>query len=137
MVLHSAKFKLKELSNEDWKRMQILTELLLPFKEFTTLVGASSYPTLSTAYPLYSMLLRHMRGFSEDKDKVALVQPLFDSLRDNLATRFSQFPKIALLATMLDPRHKLMVPFTEKHKEEAFDLLKNGMNIIIIVIYIF
>ena len=82
----------------------------LPFKEFTTLVGASSYPTLSTAYPLYSMLLRHMRGFSEDKDKVALVQPLFDSLRDNLATRFSQFPKIALLATMLDPRHKLMVP---------------------------
>ena len=54
-VLHSRRDLLQlELSPEEWKILEDITELLEPFKDATTYLSAELYPTISSLGPLFA-----------------------------------------------------------------------------------
>ena len=117
--------ELPVLTASNWKQMEAIIQLLGPIRDFTNDVGAVKYPTLSLAFTLYRQLLKHLQIFGKTQSK-ELIPELFEAVRKNIADRLSEWPEVAYVAVILDPRFKRMKSFTLEQQRTAQQLLYKG-----------
>lgn len=91
----------------DWKMFKQIYNFLKPFKEVTTIMSSSTYPTLSITIPLYNTLIDHI----EDAASMDNIEPGFaeaiESCKNKLLEYYNKTNETYLIATILDPRLKL------------------------------
>lgn len=117
-----------ELQEDDWKRLQEVLCFLKPFAETTRHIEGFKYPTLSSVIPLYNKLLDNVEDWRADKSKAAEIQKAAELVFDKLMKYYEKTTPIYLLATVLDPRLKLM--YFKGHGWEIGDEQSGGENLI-------
>ena len=76
----------KELSEEDWKLLKLVSEFLNPFAQVTKVMEGSKYTTLSGVVPLFNKLLNHAEDWS--------VKPrISDLIRKGASSAFEKLNK--------------------------------------------
>ena len=111
-VLVEGKDRHLMLESGDWEVVEMLVELLKPFQQATTLMGAVKYPTLSTVKPLlYKLITKTLKITDEDSVTCKTVK---QEIKKDLEDRYHQpaVEKIINMATFLDPRYKEL-PFID------------------------
>lgn len=105
----SVEEKLKEnrLDDNEWKRMELLRNLLKPFNRCTQILSQEEYPSLSSFFIVRHSLLLHL---AKDWNQSSLIFKVSEVLRRELALRFAvhpqKKPKSWQIAPLLDPRFK-------------------------------
>lgn len=56
------------ITDDQWNEFTKIQNFLKPFKEVTTIMSSSSYPTLSTTIPLYNILIDHLEDIIGDNE---------------------------------------------------------------------
>ena len=100
------------LESGDWEVVEMLADLLKPFQQATTVMGAVRYPTLSTVKPLlYKLLTKTLKITDDDCPTAKAVK---QEIKKDLEDRYHKttVERIINFATFLDPRYKEL-PFLD------------------------
>ncbi|XP_012260443.2 E3 SUMO-protein ligase ZBED1-like [Athalia rosae] len=104
------------LSNEQWKIMEDLVNVLEPFKVTIMTLSEEKMPLISLLKPLlWQLVSSHLKAKDSDSETARTFK---ESLSDMLCDRYSD-PSVTLLlqtATTLDPRFKQLPYATEEDK---------------------
>ncbi|CAG8817524.1 3915_t:CDS:2, partial [Gigaspora margarita] len=93
----------KLLSNEEFKVVQVLVELLYPFDKATEILSGSNYTTLSIMVPTIKELVYRLNNTNTDFD---LVNEVKKEILSNLSSRWSLLHDYEMYASLLDPQFK-------------------------------
>ena len=101
------------LANSDWKVLENVYKLLKPFAQYTSLSSGEDYSTISSVIPIIMELNLHL----EEMKKVPELMNVSTLLQSELKRRFrrctdpsdSDHEPLFLMATMLDPRYKVLL----------------------------
>ena len=111
----------------DWEVVEMLVELLKPFQQATTVMGAVRYPTLSTVMPLlYKLLTKTLKITQGDS---ATSKAVKQEIKKDLDDRYHKpaVERIINMATFLDPRYKEL-PFLDSYsKREIVDMVEEEL----------
>lgn len=96
------------LSPSELTQMELLVQILEPLAQATEMLSTDGYPSLSVMQPLLASLLKKQLK-STDQD-AKLVVDMKQAISEKLHRRFSSElqHKFMLLATVLDPRFKML-----------------------------
>ena len=122
-VLHRRRDLLHlEISPEEWRILEDITELLEPYKDVTTYLSAESYPTISALGPLFAAIQAKLTHSDNDSVAVRSVKSL---LAADMSTRYQSTGVSLLLhkASFLDPRFKTLAHLSAAEKEETVDCI--------------
>lgn len=118
------------LPTSTWKLLENISRLLQPFVQYTSLLSAEEYTSISSVLPVIMELNLHL----EEMKKVKEVSKAASSLQVELKHRFRQFTDpgdvqhdpLFLVCTLLDPRYRLLLNNnqTESAKESLLKQLK-------------
>ena len=126
-VLVEGKDRHLMLESGDWEVVEMLVELLKPFQQATTVMGAVRYPTLSTVKPLlHKLLTKTLKITQED---TATSKAVKQEIKKDLDDRYHKpaVEKIINRATFLDPRYKEL-PFLDSYsKREIVDMVEEEL----------
>jgi uncharacterized protein DUF4413 len=78
-----------------------------PFKEVTTIMSGSTYPTLSTTVPLYNILIDHIEDTVDLENADQIIIAAAATCKEKLEEYYNKTNKTCLIATILDPRFKI------------------------------
>ena len=120
-VLHRRRDLLHlEISPEEWRILEDITELLEPYKDVTTYLSAESYPTISALGPLFAAIQAKLTHSDNDSVAVRSVKSL---LAADMSTRYQSTGVSLLLhkASFLDLRFKTLAHLSAAEKEETVD----------------
>jgi hypothetical protein len=100
-----------DLTDDEWKKIQLFCDFLRPFFQFTEEMSGSNYPTFGSLLFLLDYLLEHLTTTIDNSSEVPqwikevakIMKEKFDSLSINL------YNSTAYLALMLDPRYKTQI----------------------------
>lgn len=84
-----------------------ICNFLKSFKEVTTIMSSSTYPTLSTTIPLYNTLIDHIEDTASIDNLEPEIAAAIESCKSKLLEYYNKTNKTYLIATILDPRLKL------------------------------
>ncbi|CAJ0758423.1 4978_t:CDS:2 [Entrophospora sp. SA101] len=128
------------LQEEEWDFMLEMIGVLGPFYEFTQILGASDYVTISLVYPLINTLKKECKNttnnvydYKVDFEKMKINQPqdmfgLTGAIKSLLYKYLNYYwkPPTAeeLLVCVLDPRTKKIKFSSQTIQEQTFTLLK-------------
>ena len=121
------------LATSEWKAIDSICRLLQPFAQYTTLVSGEEYTTVSGVLPIIMELNLHL----EEQKHNSELSSLASQLQSDLKRRFKKYTDpgdldyepLFLVATMLDPRYKVLLNRTqmESAKTNILKLLnQNG-----------
>ncbi|XP_012528947.1 zinc finger BED domain-containing protein 1 [Monomorium pharaonis] len=105
-----------EISNEQWKIMEDIVNVLEPFKVTIMTLSEEKMPLISLLKPLlWQLVSSHLKVKESDSD---IAKSFKESLSDMLCERYADYNVTLLLqiATTLDPRFKAMPYVTEEDK---------------------
>ena len=101
------------LQNSEWKILENIRELLLPFAEYTTLCSGEQYTTISSVIPIVMELKYHLEEIASKPGMATISKKLtdelnkrFDKFVNPLANGFDPY---YLTATFLDPNYTLIL----------------------------
>ena len=122
--------KWDNLATSDWKVLENIHKLLKPFAQYTSLSSGEDYTTISSVIPIIMELNLHL----EEMKKVPELTVVSNLLQSELKRRFRKctdpgdpdHEPLFLMATMLDPRYKVLLnPIqVESTKKELLKELK-------------
>ncbi|CAG8609203.1 14432_t:CDS:1 [Dentiscutata heterogama] len=93
----------KLLSNEEFKVVRALVELLYPFDKATEILSGSNYATLSIMVPTIEELVYRLNNTNSYFDIISEVK---EEILSNLSSRWSLPHDYGMYASLLDPRFK-------------------------------
>ena len=101
------------LAKSEWKAIDSICRLLQPFAQYTTLVSGEEYTTMSSVLPIIMELNLHL----EEQKHISEQSSLASRLQSDLKQRFKKYTdpgdldheSLFLVATMLDPRYKVLL----------------------------
>ncbi|XP_018403696.1 PREDICTED: zinc finger BED domain-containing protein 1 [Cyphomyrmex costatus] len=105
-----------EITNEQWKIMEDIVNVLAPFKVTIMTLSEEKMPLISLLKPLlWQLVSSHLKIKESDSDTAKSFK---ESLSDMLCERYADYNVTLLLqiATTLDPRFKTMPYVTEEDK---------------------
>ena len=114
-----------EHSPSEWRLLEDLCKVLEPFKDATTYLSASRYPTLSILGPMLHKILNTLE--ENDSSTSAAMLRVKHAIASDLRTRYQDVEVRMLLnkALLLDPRVKSLVHLTEEEQTNTVDDLIN------------
>ena len=114
-----------EHSPSEWRLLEDLCKVLEPFKDATTYLSASRYPTLSILGPMLHKILNTLE--ENDSSTSAAMLRVKHAIASDLRTRYQDVEVRMLLnkASLLDPRVKSLVHLTEEEQTNTVDDLIN------------
>jgi len=68
MILSDSNLKKYAITENQWANFIKIQDFLFPFKEVTTIMSSSSYPTLSMTIPLYNILIDHVEDILKESN---------------------------------------------------------------------
>ena len=117
------------ITDNQWDELKKIQNFLLPFKEVTTIMSSSTFPTLSTTIPLYNILIDHVEDVINDEteeestatDEIEssenekendekwsqLIKNASKKCKEKLLEYYNKTNDSYLISTILDPRLKL------------------------------
>jgi len=117
------------ITDNQWDELKKIQNFLLPFKEVTTIMSSSAFPTLSTTIPLYNILIDHVEDVINDEteeestatDEIEssenekendekwsqLIKNASKKCKEKLLEYYNKTNDSYLISTILDPRLKL------------------------------
>ena len=122
-VLHNHRDLLHlEHSPAEWRLLEDLCKVLEPFKDATTYLSASKYPTLSVLGPVLHKILKTL-----EEDGSSAISAVNRTISNDLQTRYQENEIRMLLnkASLLDPRLKSLVHLDEEEQTSTIDSLVN------------
>lgn len=117
-----------ELAEEEWNLLSEIVNFLEPFAVTTKYIEGFKYPTLSLVIPLYNKLMDTTEDLSMDFTKSTESRRAARLAFDKLINYYDKTTPLYLVATVLDPRLKL-VYFQQNGWEEG-DERSGGDNLI-------
>ena len=126
-VLHRRRDLLHlEISPEEWRILEDITELLEPYKDVTTYLSAESYPTISALGPLFAAVQAKLARSDDDSVTIRNVKRL---LAADMSTRYQSKCVSSLLtkASFLDPRFKTLAHLSAAEKEDTVDSISQDL----------
>lgn len=107
MAMTDKEMQYIQISESEWYRLSQILELLKIFKNATTRMSGSSYPTLPLAAPLYSFMLSYIREYIDDKSKPENCKEALKAAVKKLDRYIKATDsKAYYIATILDPGMK-------------------------------
>ena len=125
-VLHQHRDLLHlEHSPAEWRILEDLSKVLEPFKDATTYLSASKYPTVSILGPVLHKILTTLE--KSDCSTSPLIRQVKTVIASDLKARYQDDEVRMLLnkASLLDPRVKSLVHLTEEEQTSTVDDLIN------------
>lgn len=142
------------LTENQWNELEKIKKFLSLFKEVTTIMSGSTYPTLSATIPLYNILIDHVENvIGDENEEVNEVES--SSSRNEDADEWSQTIKEAakkcksklleyynktndshIISTILDPRLKLQYYKDNEWGDELINEIQRKLIFIYLIIYI-
>ena len=98
----------------DWEIGEMLVDLLKPFQQATTVMGAVRYPTLSTVKPLLYKLLAKTLNITDGDS--ATTKAVKQEIKKDLEDRYHKITveRIINYVTFLDPRYKELDSYSKQ-----------------------
>ncbi|CAG8841213.1 18793_t:CDS:2, partial [Gigaspora margarita] len=115
----------KLLSNEEFKVVQALVELLCPFDKATEILSGSNYATLSIMVPTIEELIYRLNHSNSNFD---IVNEVKEEILSNLTSRWSLPHDYGMYASLLDPRFKNLSFCSYTLKQRTIEGLRNQFN---------
>ena len=111
------------LATSEWKAIDSICRLLQPFAQYTTLGSGEEYTTVSGVLPIIMELNLHL----EEQKCISELSGLASQLQSDLKRRFKKYTdpgdldheSLFLVATMLDPRYKVLLNRTQAESAKA------------------
>ena len=111
------------LATSEWKAIDSICRLLQPFAQYTTLGSGEEYTTVSGVLPIIMELNLHL----EEQKRISELSGLASRLQSDLKRRFKKYTdpgdldheSLFLVATMLDPRYKVLLNRTQAESAKA------------------
>ena len=125
-VLHQHRDLLHlEHSPAEWRLLEDLSKVLEPFKDATTYLSASRYPTVSILGPVLHEILTTLE--KRDSSTSSAICQVKTVIASDLKTRYQDDEVRMLLnkASLLDPRVKSLVHLTVEEQTDTVDELIN------------
>jgi hypothetical protein len=103
----------REIDRESWAALDDFCQFLRPFKDATSLMSGSSYPTLGLTIPVFHVIMEHVKdsishiaGFHSSQGRI-----FGDVIRESLQS-YEQVIRVdaVTIAAALDPRVKGLLP---------------------------
>src|SRR6266496_1933303 len=130
MILSDSNLKKYAITENQWANFIKIQDFLFPFKEVTTIMSSSSYPTLSMTIPLYNILIDHVEDIlkepndenneeaevdeeiesaetEKDEEWNQLIKEASNKCRTKLLEYYNKTGDSYLISIILDPRLKL------------------------------
>ncbi|XP_073962367.1 zinc finger BED domain-containing protein 4-like [Choristoneura fumiferana] len=129
LYLAKTSVNFENLSNEEWKILGKIIELLKPFEEITKIIS-SSCSSVSEVIPHLKTLQKYLQIYNDENKEIMEMKVL---LENDLKSRFDvEYNKVFTLATLLDPRYKQQFFETEDlitiRSQFLLESLKNSMS---------
>ena len=115
-----------EHSPEEWRLLEDLCELLEPFKDATTYLSASQYPSLSAPGPLLAQIRKKLVS-DPNHTCSAAIHAVKQAIASDLDTRHQNSDICMLMhkCTLLDPRLKSLAHLREEQQEAMVNSIVN------------
>ncbi|CAG8576972.1 11740_t:CDS:2 [Dentiscutata heterogama] len=120
-----AKIHDKLLSNEEFKVVKALVELLCPFDKATEILSRSNYATLSIMVPIIEELVHRLNNTDSDFN---IINEVKEEILSNLSSRWSLPHDYGMYASLLDPRFKNLSFCSNTLKQRTIEGLRNQFN---------
>ena len=98
-------------------KIQLITDILEPFKQATKDLSGSDYLPASQWYFIFQNLTAHIKS-NLDKNEISFLHEGIKLLKNKLEEYFPYFKKVSMICMILDPRLKLCL-LDDKIKIEA------------------
>ena len=127
-LAHSNKILLPE---ESWVRLSQINYYLKKFQLVSVKMCGDMYPTLSMAVPFYNSLLTHIEKFGEltrpapDAVEVDILHNAVIASYGKIVDYYNITSDYYTIATVLDPRVKLMIYEEGIQRENVFRMVNN------------
>lgn len=95
------------ITDEEWERINLLVEVLRPFKDATVFMSSSEYPTLSMVVPLYHTLFDTLEETIRQNNTIEWLVQGCEAAKSKLTDYCHKTNILYLAAIVLDPRLKL------------------------------
>ncbi|CAG8733175.1 24521_t:CDS:2, partial [Cetraspora pellucida] len=95
------------LADNEWKIIELLVEVLLPFKDVTTFMSSSEYPTLSMVISVYYLLLESLEEARKKDDMPQWLIQGCESASGKLLEYCQRTSVLHIVSVVLDPQFKL------------------------------
>lgn len=95
------------LSSEDWKVLERLKTIMEIFVKATQYLPGSTYPTLSSQLPYFSVLATRLETLADELRQSELDGELLQAVTKSWQKLHSKTSPVQAIATILDPQCKL------------------------------
>jgi hypothetical protein len=118
-----------QLTDEEWSLLETVSGLLKVFKDATDCLCASSYPTLSTAIPIYNYMMDQVEDFRDTHSECKAIVEATSAAIEKFKEYYSKGSDAAVypVATILDPRLKMEYYREHKWEPEWINLAKETL----------
>ncbi|CAG7815910.1 unnamed protein product, partial [Allacma fusca] len=107
------------LDSDDWEKIQRIAEFLKPFHDYTCMVSKEKEAVSSEVIVAVLSMHYHLQKY----ENVPLLKVAAQNIMQSLKTKFSKwfhdtnddFEGTYVIATLLDPRYRLMMPFSQRN----------------------
>ena len=117
MYVRQQSFDHLQISSQEWKRVELILDILLPFKKSSDRMEATKRPGIEKVFWLYESLYNELDRLSaliEASDRmeaewIDYLQPTFEAMRKKLTKYYDKtaLPSVYHDGMILDPRLKL------------------------------
>lgn len=95
------------VTEEHWKNLKSVCDLLGPLRDATEVLSGQQYPTLSMVVPFYNALLTNLESKCNQNGSSAFLADAANAAYCKLYKYYDISSELCTIATVLDPRLKL------------------------------
>jgi hypothetical protein len=120
--------RVHQLADEEWSLLEIVRDLLWVFRRETEHLCASTYPTFTTAIPVYNCIMDGIEDFVEAHSGSKAIVEAAEAAKEKIKEYYAKGDATVYpVATVLDPRFKLEYHRVHDWEPEWVDLAKDSM----------